>query len=76
MDAAQLILYVTGNLTILPGITKKTTQVKFTAAHADSETTNHSNSEVAVIESIEVRNILQFLCAVAIYSFENKTNCS
>ena len=42
MDAAQLILHVTDNITILPRITIERTRIKFIATHADSSWANSS----------------------------------
>ena len=73
MDAAQLKLDVTDNVTILPRIKIEMLLFRFTATIAKlleskkfdgqsvKQKTNVSNSELVAIESIELWEILRFL---------------
>ena len=70
LEAAQLILHMTYNLTLWPDLTVLAKiQVMFIAKHGDlvvwkgwsfKETTKITNSEVAVNESIEVQDVSRY----------------
>ena len=73
LDAVQINLHVADNITVPPRITAETKQIQFKANYATSSVskqklnsqsvkkkTNFSNSEVIVIESIEVREVFRF----------------